>query len=162
MTTITETYTAVNGAVARGYVRFIPTAGLGLTPPALPLPQIVKLVNGAISVELEPTGPTWAWQVITQIYGLQHWTRYYAVPASGTHTISSLTQVDPETLIPPAEPDANWYAYVDLIVAGQVGKVVVVTGTEARPAFGSVLWVGGTIQPVNMAANTDIWFKATA
>lgn len=162
MTTITETFAAVGGATARGYIRFIPTAGLGLNPPTLPLPQVVKLVDGAISVELEPSGPTWAWRVVHQIYGLQHWTIHYAVPASGTYVLSTLTQVDPETLVPPAEPDENWYAYVDLIVAGQVGRVEVITGAEARPSFGSVLWIGGTIQPTNMAESTDIWFKATA
>lgn len=162
MTTVMGTFTGVDDAPARGYVRFVPTAGLGLTIADLPLPITEKIVDGDVSVELDPSGVGWAWQVTFQIYGLPHWTRYYIVPASGTLDFSELTEVDPESLDPAAEPDENWYAYVDQIVAGQVGRVDVVTGTEARPAFGSVFWIGGTIQPVNMAENTDIWFKANA
>lgn len=162
MTLITETFAAIGGLPARGYVRFAPTEGLGLEAASLPMPKIAKLEAGALSIELEPSGVTWAWQVIHQIYGLPHWTKYYAVPASGTYVLSTLTEVDPETLVPEAAPDSNWYAYVDQIVAGQVGRVDVLTGAEARPTFGSVFWIGGTVQPTNMAENTDIWFKATA
>ena len=164
MTTVTATLEEVLGAPARGYLLFTPTtswdnpADLG----NLPLPKRVKLVNGAVSVELDPTGPGWAWAVTYQVLGLEHWTEYYIVPDTGTVSLDSLEQVDIRTLTPSVEePDPAWYAYVDSVVAGQVGKVTVVTGTEARPAFASVFWIGGTTQPVNMLDDTDVWFKAT-
>lgn len=37
--------------------------------------------------------------------------------------------------------------------------VDVVTGDEVRPAIAKVLWVGGTVQPTNMAVG-DVWLKA--
>ena len=152
------------GAPAEGYLLFTPTTSW--TDPAdlgsLPLPKRVKLVNGAATVELEPTGPGWAWGVTYMVYRLEHWTEYYVVPDVGTVNLNDLTQVDIRTLDPYVEePDPAWYAYVDSVVAGQVGRVEVVTGTEARPGFPSVFWIGGTTQPVNMAENADVWFKAT-
>lgn len=167
MTLVTATLngpTAGDPTPARGYVRFVPTAGF-LTPAGsvtLPLPKTVQIVDGQISVEITPTGPGWAWAVTYQILGLPHWTRYYAVPDVPTIALNDLTEVDIQTLNPISTPDPSWYAYVDSIVAGQVGVVHVVTGSEVRPSFGSVLWVGGTTQPTNMAENTDIWFKAAS
>lgn len=160
MTTVTASLVGMNDAPARGYLRFSPSMAEGVPLEAgLPLPIIVKLVDGAMIVELDPTGPTWAWEVQFQIYGLAQWTRYYAVPSSGTYAIGELVEVDPATLDPAITPTPNWFAFVDQVIAGQVGKVIVVTGAEPRPAFGSVFWVGGTIQPTNMAESTDIWFK---
>jgi hypothetical protein len=163
MTTVTASPQGINGALSRGFLRFTPStawAQPGITD--LPMPVTVKLVNGTATVELEPTGLYWAWAVTFQIYGLPQWTRYYAVPSTGSFNLTELAEVDPQTLVPSGEPAPVWYAYVDQIVAGQVGKVTVVTGNEARPPFGSVFWVGGTIQPTNMADGSDIWFKATS
>ena len=165
MTTVTATPTEVSGEPARGYLRFVPTTGWQEPEDIqnLPLPQVVKLVSGSASVVLDPTGPGWAWAVTFQIYGLPQWTHYYLVPDLPSIDISALPEVDIQTLMPvSSEPDPAWYAYVDSIVAGQVGRVTVVTGAEPRPGFGSVFWVGGTTQPANMAENTDIWFKATS
>lgn len=156
--------TAGDPTPARGYIRWVPTAGF-LTPEGsvtLPLPKTVALVEGLMTIEVTPSGPGWAWAVTYQILGLPHWTRYYAVPDVPSTTLSALVEVDIQTLNPVSEPEPSWYAYVDSIVAGQVGTVQVVTGSEVRPSFGSVLWVGGTTQPTNMAENTDIWFKATS
>lgn len=164
MTTVTATLEEVLGDAARGYLLFTPTTSWDEPTDLgnLPLPQRVKLVNGSVSVELDPTGPGWAWAVTYQVLGLEHWTEYYIVPDTGTVSLDSLTEVDIRTLTPTVdEPDPAWYGYVDSVVEGQVGRVVVVTGTEARPGFGSVFWIGGTTQPVNMAENTDVWFKAT-
>ncbi len=164
MTTVTADLDDVMGAPAEGYLLFTPTtswvdpADLG----SLPLPKRVKLVNGAATVELEPTGPGWAWAVTYMVYRLEHWTEYYVVPDTGSVNLNDLTEVDIRTLDPHVEePDPAWYAYVDSVVAGQVGQVEVVTGMEARPGFASVFWIGGTTQPVNMAENADVWFKAT-
>lgn len=41
-----------------------------------------------------------------------------------------------------------------------VAAVIVVTGAEPRPVAKVVLWVGGTVQPTNMAA-TDVWAGTT-
>lgn len=161
---VTVTIPPVNGLPARGYVRFVPTTMWGEPDIAdLPTPITAKITAGAASAELEPNGLDWAWEVTYQIYGLPHWIEYYTIPASGTFNLADLTEVDPQTLDPAVdEPDPSWYTYVDQIVSGQVGRVVVVTGAEERPPFGSVFWVGGTIQPVNMAESADIWFKATS
>lgn len=164
MTTVTATLTGANGQPARGYLRFTPTTDwTGATGVTLPLPQTVKLVGGSASVELVPSGLNWSWEVTYMILGVEHWVAYYVVPDSGIVTLSSLVSVNPDTLTQQSTPAPSWYTYVDNIVAGQVGRVVVVTGSEPRPGgFGSVFWVGGTTQPVNMVADTDIWFKASS
>lgn len=164
MTTVTASLVEVLGSAARGYIRFFPTTGWNQPEDLanLPLPKTVKLINGAVSVELDPTGPGWAWGVEYKILGLEHWVEYYAVPDLGIVDLGALTEVDVRTLEPiSAEPVPAWYAYVDSVVAGTVGKVQVVTGAEARPNFPSVFWIGGETQPTNMAENTDVWFKAT-
>jgi hypothetical protein len=49
---------------------------------------------------------------------------------------------------------------VSAALADALRTVTVTTGNEARPATtGSVSWIGGTVQPVNMASG-DLWFKA--
>ncbi len=164
MTTVTAALEEVLGAPARGYLLFTPTTAWNQPSDLgnLPLPKRAKLVNGATSVELDPTGPGWAWAVTYQVLGLEHWIEYYVVPDTGTVNLDALTEVDIRTLTPTSEaPDPSWFAYVDSVVAGQVGRVVVVTGTEERPGFASVFWIGGTTQPTNMAENSDVWFKAT-
>ena len=164
MTTVTATLEDVLGEVARGYLLFTPTtswyepADLG----SLPLSKRAKLVDGSVSVDLEPTGPGWAWAVTYMVYRLEQWTEYYVVPDMGPVNLDALIEVDIQTLTPTVEaPEPGWFVYVDSIVAGQVGRVVVVTGEEARPGFGTVFWIGGTTQPTNMAENSDVWFKAT-
>ena len=164
MTTVTASLIPLFGTGVRGYLRFFPTIGWESPeiPEVYPPEQFVKLVNGAVSVELEPSGPGWAWGVEYRLYTLEHWTEYYVVPDTGTINLSDLVQVDVSTLEPTnEEPAPAWYSYVDSVVAGTVGKVQVVTGSESRPAFPSVFWIGGETQPVNMAENTDVWFKAT-
>lgn len=147
---------------ARGYVRFEPTKSrTSGSSVVLPLPFTVALVNGEASVDITPSGAGWSWKVTYKLLGLPHETHYYLVPESVTPIPdTALVEVDPATLEPGAVPDAGWYAYVDQLVAGRVGVVAVVTGNEPRLPMDAVFWVGGTTQPVNMAENTDIWFKA--
>jgi hypothetical protein len=152
------------GAGVRGYLRFVPTAGWATpeVPESYPPEQLAKLIDGAVSVELEPTGPGWAWGVEYRLLGLEHWTEYYVVPDTGTINLASLVEVDVSSLEPTTEePDPAWYSYVESVGAGTVGRVQVVTGSEVRPSFPSVFWIGGATQPINMAENTDVWFKAT-
>jgi hypothetical protein len=147
---------------ARGYLTFEPTksrtSGTSVT---LPLPFTVALVNGEASVDIAPTGDGWSWGITYRLLGVVHETHYYLVPDEEDpvpHTL--LVEVDPDTLEPGAEPDPGWYSYVQMLIEGQVGVVPVVTGNEARLPMSAVFWVGGSTQPVNMAENTDIWFKA--
>jgi hypothetical protein len=108
----------------------------------------VKLVNGAATVELEPTGPGWAWAVTYMVYRLEHWTEYYVVPDTGSVNLNDLTEVDIRTLDPHVEePDPAWYAYVDSVVAGQVGQVEVVTGMELFRSGESLSLEGETPWP---------------
>lgn len=150
---------------ARGYLRFTPTKSpsAGVTE-VLPLPFTVRLVDGMASADLRPTTLGWSWAVTYQLLGLIHETRHYLVPDTDTIPHTSLAEVNPLDLIPvPAQqPDPEWYAYVDQLAEGQIGVVPVITGNEERIPFGSVFWVGGTTQPVNMAENTDIWFRAAS
>lgn len=164
MTLVTVTPTGPSGVEARGYIKFTPTTGWGLpTVDNLPTPQTIALVNGTVSTELIPSGIGWAWGVTFQVLGLKHWKLYYVIPDVASVDLAALTPVSIQTLQPNnTGPTPAWYAYVDSIVAGQVGTVTVVTGDEVRPVFESVLWIGGTTQPTNMAENQDIWFKATS
>ena len=149
---------------ARGYVRWTPTVSRSMPDGTIvPLPFRVALVDGVMTVDVTATGPGWVWAVTFQIYGLVQRTRYYLVPNSATPIdLRDLVEVDPTTLDPTAEPDAGWYAYLELLAGKQVGVVHVVTGNEPRVDFGTVIWIGGETQPVNMAELTDIWFKPAA
>ncbi len=44
------------------------------------------------------------------------------------------------------------------VAASGVVSVLVTTGSEARPSADTVLWIGGTTEPTNMA-NGDLWFS---
>lgn len=149
---------------ARGYLKWSPVKTQYFVDGSIqpPLPFNAALVDGFASVDVAGTETGWVWSVTFRLLGIKHYTKYYLVPASGTFNIDQLTEVDPVTLDPTAQPDPGWYAYLDQIASGQVGVVHVVTGAEARLPFGTVLWVGGTTQPANMADGTDIWFKSAA
>lgn len=52
---------------------------------------------------------------------------------------------------------------LDSVVQGKLNSqsisfVHVTTGNEARPSAPLVLWIGGSVQPVNMQPN-DLWFE---
>lgn len=167
MTTVTiqRTEPGPEGEIpARGYLRFEPTKSrTSGSNVSLPLPFDEKLVDGEATVELEPTGPGWSWKVTYRLLGMVHRVKHYLVPDSPTPIADiNLVAVEPESLEPEETPDPGWYSYVEQLVAGQVGVVRVVTGNEARLPMGAVFWIGGTTQPVNMAEDTDIWFKAAS
>jgi hypothetical protein len=188
---------------ARGYLRWTAVRGWSAAGNALvlPLPFRVKLVSGAASVDVEHTGPDWAWEVTYELAGLPHDTKLYAVPDSASPVeLSALTEVQPLPGTPAKPLPENWSltladainAAVGPAVAAAMGAgidasvqsavaaavtssvsssvaaaladaprtVTVLTGAEARPATtGVVSWIGGTVQPVNMASG-DLWFKA--
>ena len=97
-----------------GAVRFVPTrrrtAGADII---LPAGFDAELVDGEVTVELAATGPDWCWMVIEPTKrGL---IRYIIVPDVGDDVLeySELTDVDPATLEPTAEPEAAWWAIVE-------------------------------------------------
>ena len=57
--------------------------------------------------------------------------------------------------------DYNDLANKPTIGTSGVVSVAVTTGSEARPTAMTVLWIGGLLQPTNMAAG-DLWFSPTA
>lgn len=73
----------------------------------LPQPFSARLVDGEVTVTLAQTGLTWCWRVTENVpAGI---TRYVAVPASAeVLDYADLTDVDPDTLDPAAEPEAAW------------------------------------------------------
>jgi hypothetical protein len=148
---------------SRGYLRWAPSrARVSDGTIITALPFTVPLVDGVATADVEPSGTDWVWAVTYRLLGIKHVTRYYIVPDVPTIDIEDLVEVDPATLDPAAQPDPGWYALLDSLAAGQIGVVHVTTGNEARTPYGTVLWLGGTTQPVNMAEGTDVWFKASA
>lgn len=148
---------------AKGYLRWFPMVP-GELPNGtiLPFPFTVRLSpEGNMTVDITATGAGWVWGVTQKIYGLLQTTKYYLVPSSATPLdFRDLVEVDPFTADPSAPADPGWYAYLEALQGKQVGVVHVVTGNELRTNFGTVIWIGGTTQPVHMAELTDIWFKA--
>lgn len=148
---------------SRGYLRWAPTrARISNGTIITAQPFTVALENGVATADVSPTGIDWVWAVTYRLLGIKHVTHYYIVPDVPTIDIEDLVEVDPATLDPTAQPDPGWYALLESIAAGQIGVVHVNTGSEARTPYGTVLWLGGTTQPVNMAEGTDVWFKASA
>lgn len=82
----------------------------------LPLEFSAPLVNGEATVDLAPTGPDWCWMVIEPTgAGI---IRHIIVPDVEPSVVleySMLPDVDPNTLEPSAEPEAAWWAAVDLL-----------------------------------------------
>lgn len=169
MTVITHTYYLPDAGpepvAAKGYVRWFPMVP-GQLPDGtvVPTPFTAKLdETGKMTVDVAAHGTGWVWGVTRKIYGLLQTTRYYLVPnTSAELDLRDLVEVDPQTADPTAPADPGWYAHLELLAERQVGVVHVVTGTEPRVDFGTVIWIGGSTQPVNMAELTDIWFKPAA
>lgn len=123
----------------------------------LPLPFVAPLTEDITVIAVEPSGVDWAWKVTIRVPGHSFDTEYYAVPNEGSVDFGDLVAVDPFTLASTAVPEPAWYAYATAIRNGQIGLMSVVTGNEARPEGSTVLWIGGTVRPTNMASG-DLWF----
>ncbi|UAW09391.1 hypothetical protein SEA_KLEVEY_33 [Arthrobacter phage Klevey] len=113
--------------------------------------------GGLVSVDLEPTGIDWAWEVRFAVTGMRRWTEYVAVPDAEDIDYSELVRVDPKTLEPLAEPSAIWYAYVEGlaaqagIIAGatlSAGEAAAAAEESATAAAESAESISGVVDPV--------------
>jgi len=156
-----------------GHIRATPTRRRTVgNSVVLPIPFTASLTAGVVTVELAATGPDWCWRIeeMTDAPAV----RYVAVPESAvTLGYEDLTDVDPATLDPAAEPEAAWTVTLgttnDRVTAleaspgggGNVDAVQVLTGTEARPDALLVFWrdkrADQTTAPVNMDGTIDVW-----
>jgi hypothetical protein len=128
-----------------GWLQWTPTAVRNASPElVLPVPFQTMLSPSAVSVEVEPTGPSWCWVVDYRVPGYKNLTEYVAVPASGPVAFADLVRVDPATLAPTAAPEAAWYAYTDNVVAA-VGSSAALDGGNANSLYdGQFNFDGGT------------------
>jgi len=133
MTTVRIDLRAPDGP-ATGSVQWTPTRRRSLEDHiVLPSPVSVPLVDGVALVELEPTGPDWAWKA--QEWATGHTVRYVAVPdLPGLVQYTDLVDVDPSTLAPSAEPEAAWWAALEAVQAGSVDPDLLDEAVEARLA----------------------------
>jgi hypothetical protein len=101
-------------------------------------------------VELDPTEPGWAWQVVERVQGGSPRARYVQVPDNPVDVIdyADLVAVDPATLEPTEEPEAAWWATVNALTAGQ-GYIAL--DTDGVPYFDT----DGVSQPVTIRPDTD-------
>lgn len=100
-----------------GPIRCSPTKRRTAGPDViLPAAFDAQLVDGEVVVELAATGPEWCWMVIEPTgAGI---IRHIIVPDVEPSVVleySMLPDVDPTTLDPSAEPEAAWWAAVDLL-----------------------------------------------
>lgn len=97
------------------------------------------------------------------------WTQVTSKPATFPpeahgHAISDVTNL--QTTLDGKSPTSHTHSIsgvtgLQTALDNKASVVIVVTGNETRPASNSVLWIGGTTQPVNALNNVDIWFKAS-
>jgi len=136
---------------ATGSFRFVPTADR--TIPGDPdvivkaKPFTLPLVDGAVDVELAPTGIGWAWSVFESIDGIRDELYYVVVPdVPGPLDDTDLARVNPASLSPRATPTPAWWAAVngtiataaivgdDLILTRHDGATVNAGAVRATPA----------------------------
>ena len=103
-----------------GPMRFAPSrrrsAGADII---LPAGFDVDLVDGEAIVELDATGPDWCWTAYEPT--LRGAIRSFLVPDVPDDEVleyEGLTDVDPATLEPSAEPEAAWWAAIETMAGG--------------------------------------------
>ncbi|WP_411732199.1 hypothetical protein [Paeniglutamicibacter sp.] len=69
--------------------------------------------SGLASVDLEPNGLDWCWEIKGSGFGIPAWTEYVLVPEGGAVPYKELARVDPKTLEPSAAPDPAWWAALE-------------------------------------------------
>ena len=85
----------------------------------LPAGFDVDLVDGEAIVELDATGPDWCWTAYEPT--LRGAIRSFLVPDVPDDEVleyEGLTDVDPATLEPSAEPEAAWWAAIETMAGG--------------------------------------------
>jgi hypothetical protein len=88
----------------------------------LPAPFTVGLADTPPVIDVDPTEPGWAWQVVERVQGGSPTRRTLAVPDSATVVdYADLIAVDPATLDPLEEPEAAWWAALAALPTGGGG-----------------------------------------
>lgn len=112
----------------KGYLRWAPVRGWAYTPAdgiILPQPFHVKLVGGAGTAVVEPTGDDWVWEVTFKLNGYKHETRYYRVPDSASVVeLSALVEVEKGSLSPRTPVPSVWQAALTDLAARVDGLIV--------------------------------------
>lgn len=102
-----------------GPMRFVPSRRRSVGPDIiLPAGFDVDLVDGEAIVELDATGPGWCWTAYEPTR--RGAIRSILVPEAGDVVLeySALSDVDPATLEPSAEPEAAWWAAWNAMASG--------------------------------------------
>lgn len=105
----------------RPTARRVVPAGDG-QPAAVVLPKefTVSLVAGAVDVDVEPSGDTWAWTVTESFDGLPSRRRHLAVPDQTSVDYADLIEIDPATFDPAPSPNPAWLGPLNDVRAGTV------------------------------------------
>lgn len=108
MTLVTFAPVGNGTTTPRGYIEGRPV-GFGTLPDSFR----AALVDGAVTVEVEPTGLTWCWNFIERVdYGRDEYATVTDVV--GPVTYASLTKVNGDDFSPTVTPSAGWQAALDL------------------------------------------------
>lgn len=136
---------------ARATYRFTPTKRRPLTDDpgtiVLPTPFEVTLTEGVADVELDPTGPDWAWRIDELVPGAATRTTYVAVPDANELGLPDLPQLDPSTLDPTPQLQPAWVTAQNLALAAtpellMVGEIT--RDADGAPVSAAVEWPDGT------------------
>lgn len=97
-------------APASGLLRFTPTQRRTAADGSVVLPVRFQadLVDGAVDVDLAPTGAGWVWRIDEHVIGSIGRTIYATIPAEGPVLYSELVPLDPGSLAPAPSTDPAW------------------------------------------------------
>jgi hypothetical protein len=108
---------------ADGTLNFKPTVKRTATDNSsvtLPVSFTVNVSNGEAVVDLAPTEPGWAWELLGSGFGVSSWREWLFVPEVEEIFYSDLQKVDAATLDPEAEPEAAWWSEIEKLKAEAV------------------------------------------
>jgi hypothetical protein len=127
----------------------------------LPVPFMVDIPEtGVVSVNLDPTGPDWAWKVTAVITGASRTVETVLVPVNGPQDYPDLTRVDPDTLAPEAEPEPAWYAALEAAIDALPEPVPGAPGVPGKDS--TVPGPPPSVEQVAFAVAADPTVRATA
>lgn len=111
-----------------GIIEFTQTKRLtaGENPVAVVQPKTFEVIidaTGEATIELDPTGPDWCWQVSEKKFGAP-WEKFWVVvPDQAAADYATLSRVDPRTFDPDAAPEAAWWAALGAMSQGLYATV---------------------------------------
>ncbi|WP_332645100.1 hypothetical protein [Aeromicrobium sp.] len=148
MTLVTFAPVGNGTTTPRGYIEGRPV-GFGTLPDSFR----AVLVDGAVTVEVEPTGLTWCWNFVERVdYGRDEYATVTDVV--GPVTYASLTKVNGDDFSPTVAPSAGWQAALDL-------KQSIATLGAAITAQVGVSYAGPTL-PAYAPGTHYVWTKTDA